>query len=69
MRIRLEHQSLLDGRYHVITSPDVPGLYVTGESRNEAMQELVQVLPRIQAIRDGSPEEAPIAIEYARVSG
>lgn len=65
MRIRLDHKTTLDGRYHVITSPDVKGLYVTGADRAEALRELDQVLALVRN-DSGEPEEVPVAIEYAK---
>lgn len=46
-RIRFEHR-LLDGRFHVITSPDLKGFHVTGDSQEEAEREALAVLALIR---------------------
>lgn len=48
---RLVHRTLGDGRFHVYTSPDLKGLHVTGDTRDEARQEAVVVLGLIAARR------------------
>lgn len=42
-RVRLVH-SVLDGRFHVYTSPDLQGLYITAETQAEAQREAVAML-------------------------
>ena len=42
--VRLVHKTLLDGRYHVYTSPDVKGFHVAMETIAEAKREAIAVL-------------------------
>lgn len=51
-RIRLVHKTLLDGRFHVFTSPDLKGFHVSSESLAEAQREAFVVLDRIARRRD-----------------
>ena len=46
-RIRFEHR-LLDGRHHVITSPDLKGFHVSADSREQAEREALAVLALIR---------------------
>ena len=54
-RIRLVHKTLLDGRYHVFTSPDLKGLHVSHESLAKAQREVLVVLDRIARRRGAEP--------------
>jgi hypothetical protein len=42
--VRLVHKTLLGGRYHVYTSPDVQGLHATSESMAGAQREAIALL-------------------------
>ena len=42
--VRLIHKTLLDGRYHIYTSPDVQGFHVAMETIAEAKREAIAVL-------------------------
>lgn len=42
--VRLVHKTLLDGRYHVYTSPDVQGFHVAMETIAAAKREAIAVL-------------------------
>ena len=63
MRIRLEYKTILDGRYHVFTSPDLKGLYVTGETLEDAEREAYAMIALIRKQRGSSA--VPTAIEFA----
>lgn len=52
-RVRLVHKTLLDGRYHVFTSPDVRGLHISMNTLAAAQREAIAVLDQI-ARDDGS---------------
>ena len=45
-RIRLEHK-MLEGRYHVYTSPDVKGFHVSSDTLAGAQREAIAVLDAI----------------------
>lgn len=64
-RIRLEHSTLADGRFHVFTSPDLKGLHVSGESLAGAQREAIAVVDRIAEL-DG--DETPI-ITFMEMAG
>lgn len=51
MRIRLEHKTLLNGRYHVITSPDMKGLHVSGPTQEEAERRALSILETLKGTR------------------
>ena len=51
--VRLVHKTLLDGRYHVYTSPDVQGFHVAMETIAEAKRAAITLLDRIAEI-DGA---------------
>lgn len=53
-RIRLIYKTLLDGRYHVFTSPDLKGLHISSESLAGAQREAITVIDAI-AKRRGAP--------------
>lgn len=46
--IRLDHR-VLDGRYHVYTSPDLKGLHVAADTKAEAQRKAITVLHAIAA--------------------
>ena len=50
--IRFNHKVLGDRRFHVITSPDLPGLHVTADSREQAEREAVDVVAMIMRKRE-----------------
>lgn len=50
--VRLVHKTLLDGRYHVYTSPDVQGLHATSQTLAGAQREAIAILD-IFAAHDG----------------
>lgn len=43
-RVRLVHKTVLDGRYHVFTSPDVKGLHATSDTMAGAQREAIAIL-------------------------
>lgn len=45
--VRLYHKTLLDGRYHVYTSPDVQGFHAVSETIGGAKREAIAVLDKI----------------------
>ena len=51
--VRLVHKTLLDGRYHVYTSPDVQGLHASSETMAGAQREAIALLDLL-ARHDGS---------------
>ena len=63
--VRLVHKTLLGGRYHVYTSPDVQGLHATSESRAGAQREAIALLD-LFAQREGA--ERPV-VEFIDVAG
>lgn len=42
--VRLVHKTLLDGRYHVYTSPDVKGLHASSQTMAGAQREAIALL-------------------------
>ena len=48
--VRLVHKTLLDGRYHVYTSPDVQGFHVAMESSGEAKRAAISLLDMLADI-------------------
>lgn len=42
--VRLVHHTLLDGRFHVYTSPDIKGLHVTADTMPDAQREAISVV-------------------------
>jgi hypothetical protein len=63
MRIRLEHKTLADGRFHVVTSPDLKGFHVSAATREEAEREAFAMLALIRRERGAS--DVPVAVEYS----
>lgn len=53
--VRLVHKTLLDGRYHVYTSPDVQGFHVAMETIADAKREAIAVLDKLAEL-DGVPK-------------
>ncbi|WP_375459096.1 hypothetical protein [uncultured Enterovirga sp.] len=53
--VRLIHKTLLDGRYHVFTSPDVQGLHVAMETLAAAKREAISVLDKMAEL-EGVPK-------------
>jgi hypothetical protein len=51
-RVRLVHKTLLDGRFHVFTSPDVVGLHASDETEAGAQRQAIAILDLL-ATRDG----------------
>lgn len=45
--VRLVHKTLLEGRYHVFTSPDVQGFHVAMETLAAAKREAIAVLEKL----------------------
>lgn len=45
--VRLIHKTLLDGRYHAYTSPDVQGFHVAMETRPAAKRQAIALLDKI----------------------
>ena len=45
--VRLVHKTLLDGRYHVYTSPDVQGFHVAMDTIADAKREAIAVLDKL----------------------
>ena len=45
--VRLVHKTLLAGRYHVYTSPDVKGLHVSMETKPEAQREVLDAIAKL----------------------
>lgn len=43
-RVRLVHKTLLEGRFHVYTSPDVQGLHASSETMAGAQREAIALL-------------------------
>ncbi|MBB3999092.1 DNA-binding cell septation regulator SpoVG [Aureimonas pseudogalii] len=63
MDVRFTHKTILDGRYHVITSPDVKGLFIAAPSRTVACSEADAVLRIIQDDRRKKLEQRRAAEE------
>lgn len=42
--VRLVHTTLLDGRFHVYTSPDVQGLHASSETKAGAQRQAIAIL-------------------------
>ena len=63
MRIRFEHKTTLYGRYHLFTSPDIKGFYVTGETLEEAEREAYAMISLIR--KEQGLSAVPTAIEFA----
>ena len=64
-QIRFEHK-LLDDRWHVITSPDIVGFHVAGETQDEAFRKamaLVSFLRDKRIIPDGQLRSMQFAAE------
>jgi len=66
-QFRFEHKTLSGGRYHVMTSPDIKGFHVTGETEDEAMREAwallnllseKKLIPKVGALKSIDFEEA-----------
>ena len=55
--VRLVHKTLLDGRFHVYTSPDVQGLHASSETMADAQRAAIAILD-LFAERDGT--ERPV---------
>lgn len=55
--VRLVHKTLLDGRFHVYTSPDVKGFHVASETQAGAQREALAVLD-IFAAQEGAERPA-----------
>ena len=53
--VRLVHSTILDGRYHVYTSPDVQGFNVSSETIAAAKREAIAVLDKLAEI-EGAPK-------------
>lgn len=51
--VRLVHRTLLEGRFHVYTSPDVKGLHASSETMAGAQREAIAILD-IFAAEEGS---------------
>lgn len=51
--VRLVHKTLLDGRFHVFTSPDVKGFHVAMETLGAAKREAIAVLDKLAEL-DGA---------------
>lgn len=68
--VRLVHKTLLGGRFHVYTSPDVKGLHASSETQAEAQRVAMKALDYIVS-RKGwelptvafEEEAAPLAAE------
>jgi predicted RNase H-like HicB family nuclease len=66
MIMRIERIELVygtAGRFHTVTSPDVKGLYATGETREEAQREALALIQKIHEVR-GRKTEMLTALEY-----
>lgn len=61
--VRLVHKTLLDGRYHVYTSPDVQGLHVSMGTKAEAQREVIAVVDAIAKRRGWAMPEILFADE------
>lgn len=53
--VRLVHKALLEGRYHVFTSPDVQGFHVAMETLASAKREAIAVLDKLAEL-EGAPK-------------
>ena len=42
--VRLLHETLLDGRFHVYTSPDVKGLHAPDDTKAGAQRQAIAIL-------------------------
>ena len=62
LRIRLDHKTIENGLYHVITSPDVRGLCATAGTLRETEQEALAQLSLIRQA-EGKAEEKITALE------
>jgi len=59
LRIRLDHKTIENGLYHVITSPDVRGLCATAGTLREAEQEALAQLSLIRQAEGKAEEKSP----------
>lgn len=66
--VRLVHKTLLDGRYHVYTSPDVQGFNATGETLAEAQRAAVEILDYLAEREGASRPSYEFAEEADRVA-
>ncbi len=64
MRVRLTYGKTKDGRYHTVTSPDVKGLFVTGETRGQAAREAMILVQEIRTIQ-GRGEAVVTSLEFS----
>lgn len=53
--VRLVHKTLLDGRFHVYTSPDVQGFHVAIETIADAKRAAISLLDTLADL-DGEPK-------------
>lgn len=64
-RVHLVHKTLLDGRYHVFTSPDVRGFHVSMETLADAQREAIAVLDEIA--REEGAERPVVEFVFERL--
>lgn len=64
--VRLVHKTLLDGRYHVFTSPDVKGFHVAMETMASAKREAIAVLDKMAELEGVAKPDFTFVDEIGR---